>query len=91
MYGPSFVPANGIPRKSWEQTRRQRVSKARDIKITISDLVITTAGAQRASAVFVQEYTSSDLKDVSRKSLKLEKVGDQWRLQQETSEPIGGR
>lgn len=56
--------------------------KSTDIKIGIDDLKITADG-DHAEAVFIQTYSSSLLNDKGKKTLKLKKVGNEWKIYQE--------
>lgn len=56
--------------------------KSTDIKIGIDDLKIIADG-DHAEAVFIQTYKSSTLNDKGEKTLKLKKIGDEWKIYQE--------
>ena len=56
--------------------------KSTGIKIGIDDLKITADG-DHAEAVFIQTYSSSLLNDKGKKTLKLKKSGNEWKIYQE--------
>jgi ketosteroid isomerase-like protein len=87
-YSVSFKPERGITRQAWSDTRRQRVTSARGIRLALMDVRITLSSPDKAQAVFVQDYTALNLKDRSRKTLMLERTGSGWKILSESSVPM---
>jgi ketosteroid isomerase-like protein len=89
-YGKDFVPADNVPRKKWEQVRRQRVGGADGIEVKILDLTVEPAGRDMVKAVFIQKYQARGLSDLSRKTLVLKKQDKSWKIQSEQATPLKG-
>lgn len=62
------------------KTNLQKISK--NIEISINDLQISLDG-DTALAVFVQNYSSSIVKDTGTKTLELKKINGQWNIHRE--------
>ena len=82
-YAPEFAPEGGTSRQAWEAQRRARISKPREIKVSVSELQVETAAADRVLATFQQDYVSDMLTNRSTKVLELVQVGGQWRIRRE--------
>ncbi|WP_176801000.1 DUF4440 domain-containing protein [Variovorax sp. EL159] len=82
-YAPDFTPARGKDRKRWEADRRARIASKSKISVTIDDLVISVSG-QTASARFKQIYRADRLNHTDRKTLELQRVGNQWLIRKES-------
>lgn len=89
-YSPHFVSADGLTRAQWETQRRQRIGAAQDLSIKVMGLVIEPAGRDKVQAVFIQRYQTAKLNDLSRKTLVLHKVGDDWKIVSEQATPLKG-
>ncbi|MGE0098525.1 MAG: tetratricopeptide repeat protein [Hydrogenophaga sp.] len=83
-YGPDFSPAGGQSRSAWEADRRARIVPRSRISVEVSDLAITV-NADRATARFLQEYSSDTLNVTSRKTLELVKSGNRWLIVREST------
>jgi ketosteroid isomerase-like protein len=83
-YAPDFKPEKG-KRSAWEKQRRERVGKAKHIKVTVGTPQITSNGADQASARFTQVYESDSHTDTSEKKLEFRLVDGKWRITRETS------
>lgn len=81
-YAPDFTPPRGQDRKAWEADRRTRIADKAAIRVDIDNLVISVTG-QAASASFQQTYTADKLREQSRKTLELQRVGNQWLIRKE--------
>ncbi|QNK66367.1 DUF4440 domain-containing protein [Variovorax sp. PAMC26660] len=82
-YAPDFTPARNQDRKRWEADRRARITGKSKISVTIDDLVISVNG-QTASARFKQVYRADKLNHTDRKTLELQRVGNQWLIRKES-------
>jgi len=67
---------------AWVSHKSGVNSKSKNIKISIDDLQIV-AEENIASAVFIQHYSSSILKDSGKKILKLKKINNEWKIDKE--------
>ncbi|QGW84150.1 nuclear transport factor 2 family protein [Variovorax paradoxus] len=85
-YGPDFNPGGGQSRKSWEEERRARIVGKSSISVNIENLVINVNG-QAATAKFRQIYRADNLNISSRKTLELQRSGNQWQIRKES---VGG-
>jgi tetratricopeptide (TPR) repeat protein len=85
-YGPDFNPGGGQSRKSWEEERRARIVGKSSISVNIENLVIGVNG-QAATAKFRQVYRADSLNISSRKTLELQRSGNQWQIRKES---VGG-
>jgi ketosteroid isomerase-like protein len=83
-YGKDFKPEQGT-RKQWEKQRRERLAKAKSIRVTVGNPTVTAAGPDDATATFTQIYESDKFSDQSRKTLELRKVDGKWLIVSETS------
>jgi hypothetical protein len=85
-YGSDFTPAGGQSRKSWEEDRRARIVGKSNISVNIENLVIKVDGAS-ATAKFRQMYRADSLNISSRKTLEMQRTGNQWHIRKES---VGG-
>lgn len=83
-YAPDFTPPRGQDRKAWEADRRARITDKAAISVSIDSLVISVQG-QAASASFQQTYSADKLREKSRKTLELQRVGEQWLIRKESA------
>ena len=81
-YDSTFSPPGGVNRKAWEQDRSDRILGKNTISLNISNLKIQVDG-EKAIATFVQRYKADKLDVSARKTLRLIKRGDEWRITQE--------
>ncbi|WP_306882668.1 nuclear transport factor 2 family protein [Variovorax boronicumulans] len=85
-YGPDFAPGGGQSRKGWEEERRARIVGKSSISVNIENLVIKVDG-QNATAKFRQIYRADNLNISSRKTLDMQRSGNQWHIRKES---VGG-
>jgi tetratricopeptide (TPR) repeat protein len=85
-YGPDFTPGGGQSRKAWEEDRRARIVGKSSISVNIENLVIKVDG-QNATAKFRQIYRADSLNISSRKTLDMQRSGNQWHIRKES---VGG-
>lgn len=83
-YAPDFNPPRGQDRAAWEADRRARISGKSAISVGIDNLVISIHG-QAASATFEQTYSADKLREKSRKTLELQRVGSRWLIRKESA------
>lgn len=86
-YSPNFqVPAPFSNMSSWVARRRQVISKAGSIQVTVSGIKIHVLNPQRAQAVFIQRYRSPGYQDQVNKSLSLVLENGRWKITRESSD-----
>ncbi len=83
-YAPEFTPARGQTRKAWEEERRVRITGKSRIGVTLEDLVVSVDD-RTAVARFRQNYRADTLREVSRKTLELQRSGTQWLIRKEST------
>ncbi|HZP13437.1 MAG TPA: nuclear transport factor 2 family protein [Nevskiaceae bacterium] len=83
-YAPDFKPEKG-KRAEWVKQRRERISGAKSIKVTIGTPQVTSSGADKATARFTQTYESDTHSDTSEKKLEFRNVDGRWLITRETS------
>jgi murein L,D-transpeptidase YafK len=84
-YDSSFVPPGGASRKAWEKDRIDRIVYKSSISLSLANLKISTQG-DHATVTFVQHYKADQLQVSGRKTLKLVRRGNDWRI---THESVG--
>ncbi len=82
-YGPDLVLAKGENRASWEQTRKERISKPKSISVTISSPEVKLTDASHARVSFKQIYRSPTLNSETWKTLLMVKSGGKWLIHEE--------
>ena len=82
-YADSFKPAKGENRKTWEQTRRDRISKPASINVEITNPKVILEGADNAKMSFKQIYTANGKPIRTNKTLLLKKANGAWLIDQE--------
>jgi tetratricopeptide (TPR) repeat protein len=83
FYAKEFAPEGGTSRESWEAQRKSRITRPREIKVTVSDLKISPLGEGGAQVTFQQDYQSDVLTNRSTKVLELTEVDGNWRIRRE--------
>ena len=82
-YADSFKPAKGESRKTWEQMRRDRISKPASINVEITNPKVILEGTDNAKMSFKQIYTANGKPIRTNKTLLLKKVNGTWLIDQE--------
>ena len=83
-YASDFKPEKG-KRAAWAEQRRERITGAKSIKVTVGTPQVTSSGPDRATARFTQIYESDTHSDTSEKKLELRNVDGRWLITRETS------
>lgn len=86
-YAKSFKTPNGASRKSWEDERRERVSKPSKIVVKVSQPKVIMNGDDEATVKFRQSYNGGNIDSTSTKTLTMVKEGGRWLIQREK---VGG-
>ena len=87
FYAPAFVPDQKVTREAWLQQRKQRLTKAGSISVTVENLTVAITNGDRATATFRQIYTSADYQDVASKTLEWVRVDGKWLIERELATP----
>ncbi len=82
FYAPDFETPAGETRESWEKQRGERIARPKSIEVTVKMQSVKVTGNE-AVASFRQNYRSDTLKSSNTKTLRLVKVGGDWRIKQE--------
>ena len=83
-YAKNFDTPKNLPRKAWEEERRDRIMGKSRISVKVTDIV-TKSNGSTATVKFRQTYDADALSTSSRKTLELSKVGDRWLITKETT------
>jgi len=81
-YASDFQTPNGMPRKTWEAERTQRIDKPGKLQVSIDEVRISLAG-DKATVKFRQHYNSASLKTTASKTVVFVRSGGKWLIQQE--------
>jgi Flp pilus assembly protein TadD/ketosteroid isomerase-like protein len=82
-YADDFKPAKGESRKTWEATRKDRVSKPASISVELANQKVTLDGADKAKVSFKQTYNAGGKPIRTNKTLLLKKTDGAWLIEQE--------
>jgi tetratricopeptide (TPR) repeat protein len=82
-YAPGFQVPGGEPRPAWETTRRDRITKAKSIEVTVGSPKVSFDANGRAIVSFRQGYKSDTVNTSGAKTLTLTKNNDRWLIVQE--------
>lgn len=80
-YSSRFEP-QGSTLAAWKIERKERIVGKPAITVTVNDLKTSVQG-ERATASFRQYYASGGYKATTRKTLRLQREGDKWRITRE--------
>ncbi len=83
FYAKEFKTPNGEKRADWEQSRKERINKAKSIQVAIVAPEVKFIDATHASIKFKQLYKSDTLQNSTGKSMTLAKSGDKWMILEE--------
>ena len=82
-YAPDFVPEGGISRSTWEQQRRERISRPSRITVRVVGLATTKLPDGKLRVSFTQDYKSDAFSDQVAKVLELKDVGGSYKIVRE--------
>jgi tetratricopeptide (TPR) repeat protein len=83
-YAANYTPAGGQSRSGWESDRKARIVPRNRIEVDVSDLKVEVDG-DRATARFLQAYSSDNLNVSSRKTLNFVRSGGRWLIVREST------
>ena len=81
-YGASFKPAKGMSRQTWEQQRRERITKPSKISVELSNMKIESDD-NSAKVKFKQTYRADGKPIRTAKTLHMKRDGDNWYIVEE--------
>ena len=82
-YAPDFVPEGGLSRATWEQQRRDRITRPSRIAVRASNPQLVPVGDDRVRVSFVQDYQSDTFSDQVNKVLEFKQVGGSYKIVRE--------
>ena len=82
-YAADFEPPEGMSRAAWEDQRRARIAKPRQIEVTIEAPKVEFAGDDRVKVTFRQRYRSGTFNSTGMKTLEMVRQGDKWLITRE--------
>lgn len=83
-YTPDYAP-KGMSHTQWQEQRRQRLTQASFIKLTLTQLKVELIDATSARVRFHQDYESDKLSHSTRKTLDFKRINQQWLITAETT------
>ncbi|MCK4501970.1 MAG: protein kinase [Desulfuromonadales bacterium] len=84
-YSDSFIPAAGISRQEWLQTRKLRLQRPEWIKIAIDVISLSLVTKDRVEVKFQQKFRSNAYHDQILKSMELLNETAGWKILTERS------
>ncbi|WP_334119829.1 TRAP transporter large permease subunit [Limnobacter sp.] len=79
FYSVDFELPGSLDRSQWERQRRERIASKSNIEVDISNLNVQMNG-EEATAEFDQAYRADKYSDNVRKTLRLKKEDDRWKI-----------
>lgn len=79
-YAATFEVPGGDTRAAWEDLRRQRVTRPKSIKVTVSSPKVSFDTNSQAQVSFRQRYLSDTLDTTGIKTLTLVNSGGRWQI-----------
>lgn len=83
QYAADFVPEGGLSRATWEQQRRDRITRPSRIAVRALKPEVAKVGEDRVRVSFVQEYQSDTFSDQVNKVLEYKSTGAGWKIVRE--------
>jgi tetratricopeptide (TPR) repeat protein len=82
-YSADFKTPDGESRSDWAASRRDRISKPKQIEVSVSDVAVDFTDNTHATVKFHQNYRASNFKASGGKTLLMVKSGNSWFIQEE--------
>lgn len=83
FYAPNYFSERSPSRASWEDQRRERLTKPGFIEVELNDFVVKVESDQRVEVQMVQSYKSDNYQDKTRKLMRLERRDSSWQIADE--------
>jgi murein L,D-transpeptidase YafK len=80
-----------MDRRAWRRHRARLNKKYDAMKVEISDMLIVQDSAGSARVSFKQDYQADEYRDFGLKKMRLIRRGDNWKIEEETWEPLKKR
>ncbi len=84
-YAPGFRVPDGLSRAAWEKLRRQRIAAAASIAVRVDAPEVAFDNADTATVRFRQDYKSTLLSNLDKKTLRMARQDGHWRIVEERS------
>lgn len=85
LYGPDFVPPQGISRQVWADTRKARIASKQKIELSLLNLSVQMQG-NTATVKFTQAYADERFRMTDRKTMVWQQADGRWLIQSETTD-----
>ena len=85
-YADSFQTPDGQPRKDWEDSRRDRISKPASINVDLSNIQVKMQDDSHAKVSFKQSYRAGKVSMRAAKTMMLKKSSGKWLIEQELTD-----
>ena len=82
-YSPNFKSRSYSSRQAWMEGRNERINRANEIEISISDMVIDALSSERVQVDFVMGYRSDRYRDRTKKRVVFKRMAGKWRIVRE--------
>lgn len=86
-YAPDFKTPDGMARPKWEAQRRERMQRATQISVRVSDPFVQSAPDGSVTVRFTQVYKSGSFREIVNKSLVFARYGGRWLIRAEIIAP----
>lgn len=83
FYASDFRPQGGMSRSAWEAQRKERISRPKNIQVSLRNSSVTFSDATHATVRFQQSYRTDRLNLPGKKTLWMVKSGNKWLIQEE--------
>lgn len=82
-YSAGFTPASQLSREEWEARRRDRLQNQGSIRVAVVSMEIDERSETELRATFTQSYRSDVFRDRVRKTLRLVREDEAWKIAEE--------
>jgi hypothetical protein len=83
FYSEDFRPPEGLTRRQWAASRRERLLRPRRIQVSVGQMRFEDLGSNRFGVSFLQSYASDTFSDRVSKTLELVREVDGWKIVEE--------
>lgn len=82
LYVPDFSQ-NGMAFPEWKEYKRSIFTRSADISVNVSDIKLMRLNGDTAQIRFTQEYFSGEYRAVNGKMIKIVRMDNDWKIQEE--------
>ena len=79
-YSNQFEPSEGQSLAQWKDRKSRIIEAAEFIKLRVENIEVTEQQENQVDLVFTQSYESNTYESNSRKSMRLQREDDEWRI-----------